>query len=111
METHTFPFLSSSGGDTLHLSLLHNVRNVSTILSSLRSGKPDPSFPSSITARDLSSYAFLDASLVVSRKQVVNAAVQAIMARERGEMKTRAWSTEVMWVLWPGGNVSALIAG
>lgn len=105
METHNYPFLSPIT-NTLHLSLIHSVRNVSSILSSLRSGKPDESLPSSITADDLSSYAFLDASLVVSRKHVLNAALQAVMARQRGDMKTRSWSTEVMWILWPGGNVS-----
>lgn len=92
--------------NVVHLTLFHSVSNIPSLLASLRAGAPDESLPKSITTEILSQYAFLDASVIVSRKHVLNAVMEALTRREMGDMKTRSWSTELMGVLWPGGNVS-----
>ncbi|CAO1618566.1 unnamed protein product [Parajaminaea phylloscopi] len=105
MEALTVPHLLSSH-NTIHLSVFHSVSNVKSLLSSLRAGAPDDTLPSNITSEVLSQYAFLDASVIVSRQHVLNAVLEALARMETGNMKTKAWSTEVMWILWPGGNIS-----
>lgn len=112
METYTLPILSPQH-NTIHLALFHDVTNVETILSSLRTGAPHADLSSSsskpLSSDTLSQYAFLDASVIVSRQHVFNAVLQALTSMEPGyNMKTRSWNTEVMWVLWPGHNVSLM---
>lgn len=105
MEVLTIPHLSASH-NLIHFSIFHSVSNLAALLSCLRAGKPDETLSQSVTPEVLSQYAFLNASVIASRQHVLNAVLEALTRKESGDMKTRSWSTEVMWILWPGGNVS-----
>ncbi|PWN24026.1 hypothetical protein BCV69DRAFT_244371 [Microstroma glucosiphilum] len=113
METYTFPHFHPES-NTVHLALFHSVSNAQPLLSQIINAASLPTgHPDQIKV----DFAFIDAGMVVSREQVLNAVLQSMVWKERGEegaigagsggLKTKTIHSEVIWNLFPGRNISS----
>ena len=95
MDQITLPHLS---GHSLQACLFRDVQNASFLRRQLLEGNQE------------FEYAFLDASLLLSRRQVLAACFTAINDRLSGRLKSRNVHSEIVFALSPNNNVcSALL--
>lgn len=118
METYTFPNFHQES-NTVHLAHFHSLTNAQPLLSQIINAA---SLPTGHPEQVKVDFAFIDASMVVSREQVLNAVLQSMVWKERGDeaaagnasasgsgsggLKTKTIHSEVIWNLFPGRNVS-----
>lgn len=91
METIVLPHLETH---PLLIGLYTNVANASHLRQQLLAGNTD------------FEYAFLDASLVLSRSHVLAACFRAINAMRDGKLASRNVHSEIVFDLSPNNNVS-----
>ncbi|KAF2858987.1 CGI-121-domain-containing protein [Piedraia hortae CBS 480.64] len=91
MESFSLPHLAAH---PLHLCLFVNVQNAAFLRQQLLDGNPD------------FEYAFLDASMLVSRRQALAACFRAINDRLQGRMKSRNVHAEIVFSFSPNNNLS-----
>lgn len=99
METHTYPHLNS----TIHFALFHDVRNAADVRSRIIAASKEAE---DSEAQRAVNFAFIDARVIASREQLLNACVLAVLAGQNGSLRTRTVHSEVLWMLMPGTNVS-----
>lgn len=90
METVTLPHLPHH---PLHICLFRDVHNAPFLRRQLLEGNTD------------FEYAFLDASVLVSRDQVLTACFRAINDLLQGRLKSRNVHSEIVFSLSPNNNV------
>ena len=93
METITLPHLPDS---PIQVCLFKNVQNAAFLRQQLLEGNTD------------FEYAFLDASVLVSRSHVLAACFRAISDSLNGHLKSRNVHSEIVFSLSPNNNVSSL---
>lgn len=93
METITLPHLPDS---PVQACLFKNVQNAAFLRQQLLEGNTD------------FEYAFLDASVLVSRSHVLAACFRAISDSLNGRLKSRNVHSEIVFSLSPNNNVSVL---
>lgn len=91
METITLPHLPNS---PIQACLFKNVQNAAFLRQQLLEGNTD------------FEYAFLDASVLVSRSHVLAACFRAISDSQNGRLKSRNVHSEIVFSLSPNNNVS-----
>lgn len=91
METITLPHLPAS---PVQACLFRNVQNAAFLRQQLLEGNTD------------FEYAFLDASVLVSRSHVLAACFRAISDSQNGRLKSRNVHSEIVFSLSPNNNVS-----
>lgn len=91
METLTLPHLPDS---TLQICLFNNVQNADFLRQQLLQGNTD------------FEYAFLDASVLLSRSHVLAACFRAITDSLNNRLKSRNVHSEIVFSLSPNNNVS-----
>ena len=91
METITLPHLPQS---PIQVCLFKNVQNAAFLRQQLLEGNTD------------FEYAFLDASVLVSRSHVLAACFRAISDSLNGRLKSRNVHSEIVFSLSPNNNVS-----
>ena len=91
METITLPHLPDS---PIQACLFKNVQNAASLRQQLLEGNTD------------FEYAFLDASVLVSRSHVLAACFRAISDSQNGRLKSRNVHSEIVFSLSPNNNVS-----
>lgn len=91
METVTLPHLPNT---PIQLCLFKNVQNAAFLRQQLLDGNTD------------FEYAFLDASVLVSRSHVLAACFRAISDSLNGRLKSRNVHSEIVFSLSPNNNVS-----
>jgi EKC/KEOPS complex subunit CGI121/TPRKB len=91
METITLPHLPNS---PIQVCLFKNVQNAAFLRQQLLEGNTD------------FEYAFLDASVLVSRSHVLAACFRAISDSLNGRLKSRNVHSEIVFSLSPNNNVS-----
>lgn len=119
METHTFPYFDDSLS-TVHISLFHHVRNAAELRSQLiAASQLPPNDPEQVALN----FAFIDAKVIASRQQLLNACLQVLIYGQRGidsavkagssnpsaasagSFRTKTVHSEILWALMPGHNV------
>lgn len=96
VETVTLPHLPDS---PIQLSLFRNVQNSAFLRQQLLEGNSD------------FEYAFLDASVLISRNQILAACFRAITDSLNNRLKSRNVHSEIVFDLSPNNNVSPLHLG
>lgn len=97
METVRLPHLPAH---PLHICLFEQAQNAAYLRQQLLDGNTD------------FEYAFLDASLLLSRKHVLSSCFRSINDLLNNRLKTRNVHSEIVFALSPNSNVSArLFAG
>jgi EKC/KEOPS complex subunit CGI121/TPRKB len=91
METITLPHLP---GSPIQACLFKNVQNAAFLRQQLLEGNTD------------FEYAFLDASVLISRSHVLAACFRAICDSLNGRLKSRNVHSEIVFSLSPNNNVS-----
>lgn len=81
----------------VHAALIRDVENAAFLHSQLLARNPD------------FEYAFIDASIVACRTQVLAAAFRAVASKQAGGLKTPNVHSEIVMSLSPSNNVSARI--
>lgn len=94
METLTLPHLPDT---ILQICLFNNVQNASFLRQQLLEGNSD------------FEYAFLDASVLLSRSHVLAACWRAIVDSQNNRLKSRNVHSEIVFSLSPNNNVCDLI--
>lgn len=94
METITLPHLPQH---PLQVSLFENVKNAPFLRQQLLDGN---------TAFE---YAFLDASVLLSRNHVLAASFRAINDQINGRLKSRNVHSEIVFALSPNNNVGLVL--
>lgn len=92
MEMINLPHLPS--GYELHACLFGDVKNAPFLRQQLLEGNSD------------FEYAFLDASVLISREHVLVACFRAINDQLNGRLKSRNVHSEIVFALSPNNNVS-----
>lgn len=95
METISLPHLPHS---PIQVGLFKNVQNAAFLRQQLLEGNTD------------FEYAFLDASVLVSRSHVLAACFRAISDSLNGRLKSRNVHSEIVFSLSPNNNVSQCLA-
>ena len=115
METYVFPHMPS-GLREVHLALFPSITSGASLRERLIAAASLPASAEGDAEREQVNFAFIDASMVLSKVQVLTAVQQALIAAARGKaggedgvqggMKSSNVHGEIIFALLPGSNVS-----
>ncbi|KAG8808728.1 hypothetical protein FRC18_004881 [Serendipita sp. 400] len=100
MEVYHIPHFGAS----VHTALFHDVSNASALRSRLVAASTMQG-EEGVMERGAVNFAFIDARLITSKRVLEIAIQQALLADERGQLRTKYIHSEILWLLNPGNNV------
>ncbi|KAG8768563.1 hypothetical protein FRC15_005085 [Serendipita sp. 397] len=104
MEVYHIPHFGAS----VHTALFHNVSNAAALRSRLVTASTMQG-EEGVMERGAVNFAFIDARLITSKRVLEIAIQQALLADERGQLRTKYIHSEILWLLNPGNNISEAI--